>query len=239
MASRIVPASSWRTLTWRTPSRIGPTNEWWVHHGATGTATLATLRAYERYHVLTLGWAAPGYNFAITADGTIYELRGWFAQGAHTSGRNTVSHACLLVGNWTAGTVPQPMVDSLVWLTREGHRVGALRSATISGGHREAPGQNTQCPGAGGLGAVARARLALMASEPALPPRPQPPTVAPPQEDDDLTPDEKKMLAEIHRALDAGKEVTAITRIRRSLRPIGKALGLTANVNGGPDDVIT
>jgi hypothetical protein len=131
---------------------------------------LATLRAYERFHVQTLGWLAPGYNFAITGDGTIYECRGWWTAGGHTSGRNRISHAVVLVGDFTTRTVPEPMVDALVWLTREGHRVGALRAPVISGGHREAPNQSTQCPGAGGLAAVRRARLKLTQTTPPAPP---------------------------------------------------------------------
>lgn len=132
-----------------------------MHHGAAGTPDLATLRSYEHYHVVTLGWRALGYSWAIVGDGTIYEGRGWFAEGGHTSGRNRISHAVLLVGDWTRGRVPDPMVESLAWLTREGARVGALVRPQISGGHRDAPGQSTTCPGAGGMDAIERARRLL------------------------------------------------------------------------------
>lgn len=166
MTYRIVPAAAWRRLRWGTPALIGPTDEWWVHHGAVGAPTLATLRAYERYHVANNGWLALGYNFAIGYEhdaAQIYEARGWHRAGAHTSGRNTRSHAVLLIGDWTSKRVPDEMVKALVWLTREGHRVGALRRPRISGGHLQAPGQNTRCPGAGGLDAVNRARILLSA----------------------------------------------------------------------------
>lgn len=172
MAPTVVPAGEWRRQTWRPVPRINPTLEWWVHHGAAGTPDLATLRSYERYHVSTLGWRAPGYNWAITGDGTVYELRGWFAEGAHTSGRNRVSHAVLLVGDWTRGRVPDAMVESLAWLTREGARVGALVRPQISGGHRDAPGQSTTCPGAAGMDAIDRARRLLAQPAPAPDRRP-------------------------------------------------------------------
>lgn len=192
MTLTVVPASKWKLLSWRPLPSIAPTSEWWVHHGATGTANLATLRAYERYHVQTLGWSALGYNWAITADGTIYEGRGWLRQGAHTKGRNTISHAVLLVGDWSSGTVPQPMVDSLVWLTREGHRIGALKSPTISGGHRDAPGQSTSCPGAAGLEAVGRARKLL-----SVPVAPKEDVMA------DLSPEAQRFWEETYRELQS------------------------------------
>lgn len=191
MTPQVVPAGRWRRQVWRPAPRIGPTSEWWVHHGAAGTPDLATLRSYERYHVATLGWRAPGYNWAITGDGTVYELRGWFAEGAHTSGRNRVSHAVLLVGDWTRGRVPDPMVESLAWLTREGARVGALVRPQISGGHREAPGQSTTCPGAAGMDAIDRARRLL------TPPAPAPSVSASLLEEiAAMTPAERKQLIE-------------------------------------------
>ena len=57
----IVPARSWSRETWRplTPMRL-PVAELWVHHGATGDSSLATLRAYDRYHVRHHRWAALG-----------------------------------------------------------------------------------------------------------------------------------------------------------------------------------
>lgn len=57
----IVPASSWSLETWRalTPMRL-PVDQVWIHHGATGDSSLATLRAYDRYHVRHHRWAALG-----------------------------------------------------------------------------------------------------------------------------------------------------------------------------------
>lgn len=153
-----IPASDWRTQQWRTPSWIGETDECWIHHGASGSPTLATLRAYERYHVLTLGWYALGYSWAVTRDGTIYEGRGWHRAGAHTSGRNSVSHAILLVGDWSSGTVPPAMIDAAARVIRHGRDTGALTGDCTIGGHREAPDQSTSCPGAAGMRAVGQIR---------------------------------------------------------------------------------
>ena len=152
-----VPAGEWRALSWRTPSWIGQTSECWIHHGARGQPTLATLRSYERYHVRTLGWYALGYSWAVTAD-EIYEGRGWHRAGAHTRGRNGISHAVLLVGDWSHRDVPAEMVAMAAEVIRDGIDRGALTADVTIGGHREAPGQSTQCPGAGGMRAVPRVR---------------------------------------------------------------------------------
>jgi hypothetical protein len=194
---KIVPRREWTRQQWGSLRAMSlPAPELWVHHGASGSATLATLRAYERFHVVQRGWAGLGYSFAIVGDGTVYEGRGWGRQGAHTSGRNHLSHGVCLVGDWTSGTVPGPMVEALVWLVREGHRVGALRTPTITGGHRDAPGASTACPGWSGVEAIQRAR-ALLTSPPAKP--------APPPVDDweqftmSLTDREKATLRQLAR----------------------------------------
>jgi hypothetical protein len=236
--SRIVPAAAWRRLQWRTVPRIGPTGEFYVHHGAAGAPTLATLRAYEAWHVRNNGWSALGYNFAITGDGTIYEGRGWLAQGAHTSGRNTVSHAVVLVGDFSSARVSDAAVEALAWLTVEGHRVGALRTPTITGGHREAPGQSTSCPGNGGMDAVARARRLLTG-----PPRPLPPVIATPEpkENDVMTPAQEAKLDEALKLLRQRNYADDSRRIRLSIRAIGRHLGIRTSVNGKDDgsEVIT
>lgn len=165
---KIVPAASWRRERWGrlTPLKL-PVGELWVHHGAAGRPTLATLRSYERFHVRSRGWQALGYCYAITGDGTIYEGRG-LHQGAHTSGRNDRSIGVLLVGDWTSGRVPEKAVVALAGLTRSLFLSGALAKLEISGGHRDAPGQSTTCPGSGGMDAIRRARASLTVQEDAV-----------------------------------------------------------------------
>lgn len=167
---KIVPAADWRRERWGrlTPLRL-PVGELWVHHGAAGRPTLATLRSYERFHVRSRGWQALGYCYAITGDGTIYEGRGLHV-GAHTSGRNDRSVGVLLIGDWTRETPPGPMIRSLAELTQHLHDTGVLASPTITGGHGDAPGASTSCPGAGGRVAIGRARRMLTT------PAPPPPT---------------------------------------------------------------
>lgn len=160
------------TPGWRLPGQIGRTGHVWLHHGAAGRPTLATLQSYDRYH-RSLGWAMLGYSWAVTGDGTIYEARGWGRAGAHTLTWNRRSHAIVLVGDWSSGTVPQAMIDACGAIIRHGIRVGALTSDVRIGGHREASGNSTTCPGAAGMRALPSVRNAVASG------RPQP---APPAE---------------------------------------------------------
>lgn len=161
----IVPAAVWSREKWRTLTPMSlPARELWVHHGAIGNPDLATLRSYDRYHVRNRGWSALGYSYAITGDGTVYQGRGRNI-GAHTSGRNTVSLGVCLVGAWSRLAPPRPMVEALAGVVRHLYDTGALARPAIDGGHGQAPGQSTTCPGRGGLEAIVEARRLL--AEPA------------------------------------------------------------------------
>ena len=213
------PASQWRTLNWSTPSWIGRTSEIWLHHGAAGSPTLATLRAYERHHVSTNGWLALGYSWAVTADG-IYEGRGWHRAGAHTRGRNDVSHAVLLVGDWSSATVPPQMVDMAAEVIRDGIDRGALTSDVTIGGHREAPGQSTACPGLGGMAAVRK--IAAKARQPKEP-------------DMDEQTLRRIVREEIDRASDSRNLGDDARRVRISLRALARASDVPVDVDGPAD----
>lgn len=158
----VVPAAVWSKERWRPLSPMSlPASELWVHHGAIGNADLATLRSYDRFHVRNRGWAGLGYSYAIVGDGTVYEGRGTNV-GAHTRGRNSRALGVCLVGDWSGRlTPPRLMVEALADLTRHLHDTGALARLHIDGGHGQAPGQSTTCPGRGGLEAVDQARLLL------------------------------------------------------------------------------
>lgn len=172
-APPIVAADNWRRLAWRTIHRFRlPAARWWVHHGAVGDSTLRTLWGYERYHVKTKGWRAPGYSFAICYENgraTIYVLRGWGGIGAHTLGDNRESHGVVLVGDWTSDKVPEPMVHALAWLILYSADLD-YGPEEITGGHRDAPGAETSCPGNAGMRAVEKARKLIAGSTPMPPP---------------------------------------------------------------------
>lgn len=152
-----VSRNEWMPSGWRMPQRIAPNNHVWIHHGAAGLPNLSTLLSYHRYH-MSLGWAMLGYSWAVVEDGTIYEARGWQRAGAHTLSWNTRSHAIVLVGNFSQRNVPQAMIDASAEIILDGINKGALRSNVQIDGHRNAPGNSTSCPGAGGMRAVPQIR---------------------------------------------------------------------------------
>lgn len=170
---RIVPRSEWAgDLRPRgTPSRIAtPTPRLWLHHGASGSSTVATARAYIRWHINNNGWLDGGYSFIIAA-GQVLELRGAGRQGAHTGGDNSGSHGICLAGDYSSRTPASRDVDALVWLVAHGAARGWWASPRFTGGHRDSPGgkrTRTTCPG----GALHRriptinAAAATLAAEP-------------------------------------------------------------------------
>jgi hypothetical protein len=145
----IVPYREWCDVTPRgTPARIAtPAPRLWLHHGASGTSTVATARAYARWHIVNNGWMHVGYSFLVAA-GKVLEGRGAGRAGAHTSGDNHGSHGVCLVGDYTSRGPSPEDVDALRWLLRHGHAQGWWPTAEFTGGHRDAPGASTSCPGA-------------------------------------------------------------------------------------------
>jgi hypothetical protein len=144
----IVPYRQWSDVTPRgTPSAIRlPAPRLWLHHGASGTSTVATARAYARFHIVTQGWTHVGYSFLV-AGGQVLEGRGPGRAGAHTAGDNTGSHGICLVGDYTNRTPAPADLDALRWLLLHGHAQGWWPTPTFTGGHRDAPGASTSCPG--------------------------------------------------------------------------------------------
>lgn len=144
----IVARSEWCDTPRRSqPGRIPlPAPDVWLHHGASGTSSIRTARAYARFHIGTRGWQDIGYSFII-AEGQVLEGRGAGRSGAHTSGHNTTSHGIAIAGDYTNRDPDPADVDALRWLLRHGYESGWWPSPTITGGHRQAPGASTTCPG--------------------------------------------------------------------------------------------
>lgn len=167
----IVPRAAWGARPPKAPpERIPtPTPELWIHHFGTEQHGAEGMRAVQRYHMDTKRWNDFAYSFAVDDDGEIYEGRGFGIAGGHTKGRNTVSHAIVFMGNLDARQPTEAAMASARWLIQEGIRQGAWRGVT--GGHRDAPGARTACPGR-----FLYARLGELSDSPP----PAPPTPAPP-----------------------------------------------------------
>jgi hypothetical protein len=94
----------------------------------------------------TRGWNDIAYSFLINHEGTIYEGRGAGIAGGHTAGHNTISHAICLLGNYDIDTPTVTAMRSIVELACYGHSEGWWREG-FTGGHRDASGASTSCPG--------------------------------------------------------------------------------------------
>ena len=145
----IVPRNEWAggIRPNGTPSPIPtPAPRLWLHHGAAGSSTVATARGYARFHIRTRGWSDVGYSFLV-AEGKVLEGRGAGRQGAHTRNDNRESHGIVLCGDYSRTAPAQRDLDALRWLLSFGHARGWWPSPTFTGGHRDAPGSSTTCPG--------------------------------------------------------------------------------------------
>lgn len=138
----------------RTPSPIStPTRELWLHHFAAEWHGPAGMKACQDFHQNGRGWNDIAYSFCIDDDGTIYEGRGAGVAGGHTKGHNTVSHAICLMGDFDKRKPTQAMIKAAAALAAHGRKAGWW--GEWSGGHRDASGASTACPGRNAVAAFA------------------------------------------------------------------------------------
>lgn len=169
---RIVSRAEWGARSPKGLHRIAtPTPRLWVHHTATAQHGAAGVRAIQRYHMDSRGWLDIAYSFLIDDDGTIYEGRGAGVAGAHTAGDNSTSHAACLMGNFENRAPTKAAVTALVELARHGRDKGWWQPTL--GGHRDAPGASTACPGRHLYAALPAIRSRVASPPPAATP-PQP-----------------------------------------------------------------
>lgn len=180
-----------------------PASELWLHHTVTaGGGVLATfetdaaaIRLLEQIGQNRFGGGI-SYSLLVTESGRVWDGHGIDRRGAHTAGRNSVSRSIALVGDYSRREPTGPQLAATAELVAYGHRMGWWAAPRLSGGHRDAPGAATACPG--DLAQVLIPAINTAAS--ARPPIPQ---------EDDLTPEQDRMLRQIHR------ETTAVLPNRR------------------------
>jgi len=188
---RIIPRAEWGARFARGfgPAPL-PAREVWLHHSVTAAPNEsppfgdddAAVRTLEDIGQQRFGGGI-SYTFAITPSGRVYEGHGIDRRGAHTGGRNSVSRAICLIGNYEVSRPSQAMLDSVVELLREGVLRGWWSTPQLTGGHRDAPGASTSCPGRFAHAAIPAINGTA--------------TTATLQEEE-LNADEARMLAEIH-----------------------------------------
>lgn len=146
-----------------------PARELWLHHTATATPPVAAhidqdagdVRQIERIGQQRFGGGI-SYTFVVAPSGRVFEGTGADRQGAHTKGRNSFARAIVLLGNYDIAPPSQPMLAAVADLVVHGHASGWW-PARLTGGHRDAPGASTDCPGRYAYSAIAGINAAALA----------------------------------------------------------------------------
>lgn len=126
----------------------------YVHHSVTVAPDLippftddyAAVRTLERIGEDRFGRGI-SYQFPISPAGLIFEGVSIDRVGAAISNYNTPSANIVWIGNYDVNNPPQPMLEATDWLLHHGVGRGWWRSPKVKGGHRDAPGAQTACPG--------------------------------------------------------------------------------------------
>lgn len=155
----IVPRSAWIN----SPSQAdhdGAKSRGFIHHSAgtfgqpsaaidTMAEQVAVMRALYDFHVHTRGWADIAYNFVMfQARGhsavRIFHGRGGDRIPAAQLNDNTGTIAICVVDGLSGEPLKDSSVQALVWFWKHMRRWHGI---TAIGGHRDAHGQSTECPG--------------------------------------------------------------------------------------------
>ena len=134
--------------------RALPVSEFWLHHSVTIAPDLlppftdddAAVRTLERIGESRFGGGI-SYTFPVTPVGRLYEGHSFHRQGAHTKGHNTVGAAFVLVGDYSRRAPSDEQRDTIARRMVRLHRTGKATRHTLNGGHRDASGNSTACPG--------------------------------------------------------------------------------------------
>lgn len=151
---KIVSRSEWKARPPKSRHTIKtPTPELWLHHSAGSGANESTVRAIQNFHMNPppkgRGWSDIAYSFLVDNDAPdidIFEGRGAGVAGGHTAGRNTISHAICIIGDFSTKAPHPETLEAVAQLAAYGYLKGWWRLG-FTGGHRDAPGAATSCPG--------------------------------------------------------------------------------------------
>lgn len=168
-----------------------PATELWLHHSVTHSAGVdasfeqdrLTVQSLERIGQQRFGGGI-SYTFVVCASGRVFEGTGPLRKGSHTKGRNSVARAICLLGDYST-TRPSDLAQvSTAELVVHGHGCGWWTVDQLSGGHRNAPGAQTSCPGDAAYRCIPTINARVSAGAE--------------QEDDMFTDDDRALLVETH-----------------------------------------
>jgi hypothetical protein len=150
----IIPRAAWGA---KHAAGFGPApaaHELWLHHSDTPSPgvkgsllqDVATVQLLERIGQQRFGGGI-SYTYAVAASGRVFEGTGPLRLGAHTKGHNTAGRAIVLIGDYMTTRPTELQLDAVAELVRTGHAAGWWLVDRLSGGHRDASGAATSCPG--------------------------------------------------------------------------------------------
>lgn len=137
--------AAWKARPPKSRKAMPPTRvtHLFLHHAAaTYQSGAAGMRAIQKFHQDSRGWADYAYNWGVWDDGTIFEGRGWGATGGHTKGWNDRSVAVCYMGDGSR-PVPQAALDAILRVAAEADR--HFGRELVRQGHRDVGA--TACPG--------------------------------------------------------------------------------------------
>jgi N-acetylmuramoyl-L-alanine amidase len=146
-----------------------PASEVWLHHSVTVAPDLVYLDPNkdgvdddEKVAVQTLESIGEqrfgrgiSYTFIVMPSGRVYEGHGVDRVGAHTGGRNSIARAICWLGNYDVYRPTEIQRRATAALLQDGAARGWWNRRTFNGGHQQAPGAQTACPGRYGMAALA------------------------------------------------------------------------------------
>lgn len=121
--------------------------EAYLHHTVGyGAGGAAYMRQMQDQHQAK-GWRDIAYNFVLDPHtGDWYEGQGALKVPAAQHGHNAGTIAVCVMGNWHPEPPPPATTNHLVAFMRHAHANG-WSPRLLTGGHRDAPGSETTCPG--------------------------------------------------------------------------------------------
>jgi hypothetical protein len=173
----VIPRSAWGARHENGfADRPLPVQRVYLHHSVTIAPDLlppftdddAAVRTLELIGEQRFGGGI-SYTWPITPVGRVYEGHSVHRRGAHTGGQNTTAAAIVFVGDYDRNRPTGAQIESAAQLLVQEYRARRIVSPRIYGGHRDAPGASTACPGRYAMEAIptinARA-AALLAGAP-------------------------------------------------------------------------
>ncbi len=142
----IISRQQWGARAPRRRSSIPiPSAELWLHHTAGNHLGASGMRSIQNFHMDVRGWSDIAYSYVIDRDTLdVYQARGAGVLGGHTFGRNSISHAICVMGNFDVTPVSDGLINRVAEMVRHGHEQGWWPSM-LTGGHRDV--RATSCPG--------------------------------------------------------------------------------------------